>query len=108
MFDDAAFRATKPTALLVNIARGDICDESALTDALREKQIAGAILDVFHQEPLPPEHPLWHIPNVFISPHCSSLTPLYEERAARICEENLRCYLAGKALHNVVDKALEY
>jgi phosphoglycerate dehydrogenase-like enzyme len=75
---------------------------------LREKQLAGAILDVFHQEPLPPEHPLWHLPNVFISPHCSGLTPLYEERAAQICEENLRRYLASEPLWNVVDKAQEY
>jgi phosphoglycerate dehydrogenase-like enzyme len=108
MFDDVAFQAIKPTALLVNIARGAICNEAALLHALREKQIAGAILDVFHQEPLPPEHPLWHLSNVFISPHCSGLSSLYEERAAQICEENLRRYLAGEPLYNVVDKAQEY
>jgi len=108
MFDEAAFQAIKPTALLINIARGDICNEAALIHALREKQLAGAILDVFQQEPLPPEHPLWHLPNAFISPHCSCLTPLYEERAAQICEENLRCYLAGNPLYNLVDKAQEY
>lgn len=108
MFDDAAFEAMKPTALLVNIARGDICNEVALTHALQGKQIAGAILDVFQQEPLPPEHPLRHLPNIFISPHCSGLTPLYEERAAQICEENLRRYLADKPLYNLVDKKREY
>ena len=108
MFDDAAFQAIKPTALLVNIARGAICNEDALIHALREKQIAGVILDVFHQEPLPPEHPLWHFPNVFISPHCSGLSSLYEERAAQVCEENLRRFLADEPLYNVVDKAQEY
>lgn len=108
MFDDAAFQAIKSTALLINIARGAICNEAALTHALQEKQIAGAILDVFHQEPLPPEHSLWHLPNVFISPHCSGLSSLYEERAAQVCEENVRRYLAGMPLYNVVDKDLEY
>lgn len=108
MFDQAAFQAMKSTALLINIARGDICNEAALMHALQETQIAGAILDVFHQEPLPPDHPLWQLPNVFISPHSSSLTSLYEERAARICEENLRRYLADEPLYNIVDKAQEY
>lgn len=104
MFDDTAFQAMKQTALLVNIARGDICNEAALLRALQEKRIAGAILDVFQQEPLPPEHPLWQLPDVFISPHCSSLTPHYEERAARVCLENVRRYLAGEQLWNIVDK----
>lgn len=108
LFDDAAFQAMKETALLINIARGAICNEEALLRALREKQIAGAILDVFHQEPLPADHPLWEFSNVFISPHCSSLTSHYEERAAQVCEENLRRYLRGEPLYNTVDKKQEY
>lgn len=108
MFDDAAFQAMKQTALLVNIARGDICNEGALIHALQEKRIAGAILDVFQQEPLPSEHPLWQLPNVFISPHCSSLTSHYEERAAQVCLENLQRYLAGEQLWNIVDKEQGY
>ncbi len=108
MFDEATFQMMKPTALLVNIARGDICQESALIRALQEKQIAGAILDVFHQDPLPSDHPLWRLPNVFISPHCSSLTSLYAERAAQVCEENLRRYLGGEPMFNIVDKNQEY
>jgi phosphoglycerate dehydrogenase-like enzyme len=108
MFDAAAFRAMKPTAFLVNIARGDIIDEKALIQALEEKQIAGAALDVFDQEPLPSTSPLWHLPNVFISPHVTGLTSQYDERALTIFYENLRRYLAGEPLLNVVDKTLGY
>ncbi len=108
LFDDAAFQAMKPTAFLVNIARGDICNETALVRALEEHLIAGAALDVFHQEPLPPNHPLWHLPNVFISPHIAGLTSQYDERSATIFEENVRRYLAGEPLYNVVDKTQGY
>lgn len=108
MFDAAAFRAMRPTAFLVNIARGGIIDEGALIDALEEKQIAGAALDVFQQEPLPSTSPLWHLPNVFISPHITGLTPQYNERVLMIFYENLRRYLAGEPLLNVVDKAQGY
>ncbi len=108
MFDTRAFEAMKPSAFLVNIARGDICDEAALICALEERQIAGAALDVFHQEPLPSDSPLWHLPNVFASPHISGTTPHYNARAATIFEENLRCYLAGQSLFNVVDKTQGY
>ncbi|HLX56494.1 MAG TPA: D-2-hydroxyacid dehydrogenase [Ktedonobacteraceae bacterium] len=108
LFDRAAFEAMKPTAFLVNISRGDVCNEVALVRALEEKQIAGAALDVFHQEPLPPGHPLWSLPNAFISPHISGLTPHYNGRVAAIFEENLRRYLAGESLYNVVDKTQGY
>jgi phosphoglycerate dehydrogenase-like enzyme len=108
MFDADAFRAMKPTAFLVNIARGDVCDEAALLRALESKQIAGAALDVFHQEPLPPGHPFWRLDNVFISPHVSGHTRHYDEYAATVFEENLRRYLAGELLYNVVDKQSGY
>ncbi len=108
MFDEAAFRAMKSTAFLINIARGDVCDEAALLSALQEKRIAGAALDVFHQEPLPSDHPLWRLPNVFISPHTAGLTPRYDELAATVFEENMRRYLVDKPLYNIVDKAQEY
>lgn len=108
MFNEAAFRAMKPTAFLVNLARGDVCDEADLVRALSEKQIAGAALDVFHTEPLPFNHPLWYLDNVFISPHVAGLTPHYSERAAILFEENLRRYLSGESLHNVVDKERGY
>src|SRR5581483_138588 len=108
MFNGATFQAMRAQAFLVNIARGDICDEAALLRALREQRIAGAALDVFHQEPLPSGHPFWSLPNVFISPHSSGLSSLYDERAAAVFEENLRRYLAGEPFVNVVDKAQGY
>jgi phosphoglycerate dehydrogenase-like enzyme len=108
MFGKEAFRAMKPSAFLVNIARGEICNEVALINAIEEKQIAGAALDVFQQEPLPSDHPLWHFSNVFISPHCASLTPDYDALAATIFEENLRRYLAGESLYNIIEKTLGY
>lgn len=108
MFDEAAFRSMKKTAFLVNIARGDVCDEAALIRALEEKWIAGAALDVFHQEPLPSDNPLFRLPNVIISPHIAGITPHYDERAAMIFEENLRRYVAGEPLYNVVDKEQGY
>ncbi|HEY7982978.1 MAG TPA: D-2-hydroxyacid dehydrogenase [Ktedonobacterales bacterium] len=108
LLDGAAFAAMKPTALLVNIARGDICDEAALVHALTHGQIAAALLDVFHDEPLPPTSPLWALPNVILTPHTSGFTPHYEERAAAIFTENLRRYLAGEALLAVVEPARGY
>lgn len=108
MFNRAAFQAMKPTAFLVNIARGDVCNEADLVLALQEKQIAGAALDVFEQEPLSPGSPLWHLPNVFISPHISGHTPEYDNRVSMIFAENVRRYLAGESLYNVVDKEQGY
>lgn len=76
--------------------------------AFEEKQIAGAALDVFEHVPLPSDSPLWHLPNVFISPHISGLTPKYDERAAELFADNLRRYLTGEPLLNVLDKTLGY
>jgi phosphoglycerate dehydrogenase-like enzyme len=108
LFDSAAFQAMKDSAFLVNIARGEVCDEQALIFALRHKQIAGAALDVFEREPLPADLPLWNMANVFVTPHISGLTSQYNERAATIFETNLRRYLAGEQLYNVVDRARGY
>jgi phosphoglycerate dehydrogenase-like enzyme len=108
MFDEAAFQAMKPSAFLVNFARGEICNELALVRALEEEQIAGAALDVFQQEPLPSDHPLWGFSSVFISPHSAGLTPEYDARAATIFEENLRRYLVGEPLYNLIEKTLGY
>jgi len=108
MFDEAAFNAMKPGSFLVNIARGPITDEAALLRALKEQRIAGAALDVFDQEPLPADHPLWQLPNVLLSPHVTGFTFHYDERAAMIFEENLRRYLAGESLFNLVDKEQGY
>lgn len=108
MFDEAAFQAMKPTAFLVNTARGELCEEAALVQALRDQQIAGAALDVFQEEPLPSDHPLWSLPNAMISPHVSGLSSDYAERAAAIFAENLRRYVARQPLCNLVDKVEGY
>ena len=108
MFNEAAFRAMKRDAFLINIARGSVCEEPALIRALQEGWIGGAALDVFEQEPLPPEHPLWRLPNVLISPHVAGFTPRYDARAAQIFEENLARYMRGEPLLNRVDKARGY
>jgi phosphoglycerate dehydrogenase-like enzyme len=104
----AELRAMKPSAYLVNIARGPIVDEAALAQALRRGWIAGAGLDVFEQEPLPADSPLWALENVLISPHVAGFTPRYDERATALFAENLDRYLSDKPLLNLVDKARGY
>lgn len=108
LFDAAAFEAMKSEALFVNIARGEICDEQALIHALQDRHIAAATLDVFQHEPLETESPLWNLPNVFLTPHISGMTPHYEERALTIFKANLQRYQEGKSLYNRVDKKREY
>jgi phosphoglycerate dehydrogenase-like enzyme len=108
LIDEPAFLAMKPGALLVQISRGGICDEAALVRALKGGLLAGAIIDVFEQEPIPPDNPLWSLPNVMMSPHVSGHSRHYEARAAMILEENLRRYIAGAPLLNVIDRELEY
>lgn len=95
-------RAMKPSAFLVNIARGSVIDEQALVEALRGGEIAGAGLDVFENEPLPSDSPLWNMPNVFISPHISGASPAYSRRFTDLLLENLARYRAGQPLRNVV------
>jgi D-2-hydroxyacid dehydrogenase (NADP+) len=98
----------KPTAFLVNIARGGIVDEGALAAALVEERIAGAALDVFAKEPLPPESRLWDLPNVIISPHVAGIRQDYAVLAIDLFCENLRRYLDGRDMLNVVDKTRGY
>jgi phosphoglycerate dehydrogenase-like enzyme len=95
-------------AYLVNVARGSVVDEDALVDALRRGAIAGAALDVFHEEPLPAASPLWHLPNVILTPHVAGVTPRYFERALELFTDNLERYLAGRPVRNLVDPALGY
>jgi len=90
----------KQTAFIVNISRGEIIEPGALLEALRENKIAGAALDVFPEEPLPPDHPLWKLPNVILTPHIAGNTPHYNERAALLFTENLYHYLADMPLYN--------
>lgn len=98
----------KPTAYLINIARGGIIDEGALVDALNAGRIAGAGLDVFEQEPLPAESPLWEMANVMITPHNAGDSPRSHARFMELFSENLRRYIGGEALLNVVDKQAGY
>ncbi len=100
LFDAARIATMKPTARLYNIGRGALIDEAALAAALTAKRIAGAGLDVFEQEPLPPASPLWALDNVLLTPHVSGITPHYYERAAAIFGQNLRKFLDGMALDN--------
>jgi D-2-hydroxyacid dehydrogenase (NADP+) len=93
---------------LINIARGGIVAENILIRALRERWIAGAGLDVFEKEPLPSESELWKLDNVFISPHTSAATPHYDDRATDLFCENLRRYLRGDELLNLVSKDKGY
>ena len=108
LVDERALRAMKPNAVLVNVARGGVCDEQALERALRERWIGAAALDVFAEEPLPAGHPLWTLDNVLISPHTSAFSPCYDERVVDLFAENLRRYLAGEPLINPVDKRRRY
>lgn len=108
LIDARAFEALKPGACILNIGRGPIIDQEAMIAALRSGKLGGAGLDVTTPEPLPSDSPLWDFNNVIISPHYSGSTPVYEERAFAIFEENLGRYLAGEKLINVVDKRLAY
>jgi phosphoglycerate dehydrogenase-like enzyme len=90
------FAGMKPSAYFINVGRGDTVDESALIDCLRERRIAGAGLDVFRQEPLPPDSPLWNLPNAFIASHMAGLFEEYAEYATPIIVENMRHYVNGR------------
>ncbi len=100
--------AMKPSAFLINVARGEVVDEPALVQALKTGQIAGAGLDVFATEPLPPESEVWGLPNVLITPHMGGSMEDYEGRALDIFLDNLRRFLAGEPLLNQVDKQRGY
>ncbi|MHC1740271.1 MAG: D-2-hydroxyacid dehydrogenase [Anaerolineaceae bacterium] len=108
LFNEEILRAMKPGAYLVVASRGGIVDETALLQALNEKTIAGAVLDVFSREPLPSENPLWKLPNVLITPHISGFSPNYKERAGLMFVDNLSRYLHGEPLLNRVDPQRSY
>ena len=103
-----AFAAMKPTAVLIDVSRGGVIEETALVAALDAKRIRGAALDVFATEPLPAGHPLWGYENVIITPHCSAVYDGWEVKSARMFAENLARYRRGEALVNVVDPARGY
>ena len=108
LLGEPEFRAMKETAYLINIARGQIVQEDVLIQALQEGWISGAGLDVFAQEPLPADSPLWDMRNVMITAHYAGATPRYADRVTGIFTDNLRRYQAGEPLVNVIDKERTY
>lgn len=108
LFDEGSFRAMKPTATFINIGRGATVCESALIQALRQRSIRGAGLDVFETEPLPPESELYLLPNVILSPHCTDRTAAAERRVADLVVDNVQRFIAGQPLRNVTDKQAGY
>ena len=108
LFDAAILGAFKPGAVFVNVGRGTVVDEAALVQRLRDGTIAGAALDVFEQEPLPSDSPLWELDNVIVSPHDTARVPAEVGRQVDVFCENLRAYLDGEPLRNRVDLELLY
>jgi phosphoglycerate dehydrogenase-like enzyme len=108
LFDEELFRTMKPSAFFINVGRGDTVNEKDLVRALKKGWIAGAGLDVFEEEPLPDSNPLWQLDNVILTPHTSGFTPEYDNRATDLFAENLRRYLKGKPLFNLVNRETGY
>ncbi|HXH20786.1 MAG TPA: D-2-hydroxyacid dehydrogenase [Dehalococcoidia bacterium] len=108
LFDDSAFAAMRRGSYLVNVTRGPIVVAEALVRALREGRLAGAGLDVTPLEPLPPDHPLWSMPNVVITPHTAGASQMRGHRNVQRFIENLRRFRAGEPLEGLVDKRKGY
>jgi D-2-hydroxyacid dehydrogenase (NADP+) len=96
MVNAEVFSRMKPTAFFLSLGRGEVIDENALIEVLKAQKIAGAALDVFSQEPLPPDSPFWELDNVIITPHVGGMTDIYIQQAVKIFQENLRRYLKGE------------
>lgn len=105
LFDIAMFRTMKRSAIFMNIGRGATTDLSDLAEALREGHIAGAALDVYQTEPLPPNHPLWRMSNVIMTPHVAADGPYIDDRRTEVFIDNCIRFDQGRPLRNVVDKA---
>jgi len=108
MIGEAQLKAMKPSAILINVARGGVVQEKSLIQSLQEGWIRGASLDVFEQEPLPRENPLWKMENVLLSPHSADYTSDLEASAGRLFVQNFECYLEEKPLFNIVNKKIGY
>lgn len=108
LIDREALAAMRASAYLVNVARGEVIDDAALVEALQKGAIAGAGLDAFREEPLPSSSPYWTLPNCIVTPHVSGYTPKYFEHTLALFRDNLRRFVAGERLRNVVDKRLGY
>ena len=99
MFDARIFRAMKTSAFVINVGRGAVVNEADLIAALREKRIAGAAIDAFSQEPLPPTSPFWSLENVILTPHVGGAHDQYTARAVDLIQTNLEAFLAGRTEH---------
>lgn len=110
LIDREAIASMKETAYLINVARGPVVDEAVLAEALEQKRIAGAVLDVFDEEPLPEDHPFWTMDNVMVTPHISGLSPMYMTRGVDLFIENLSYYTRGEIekMQNVIDVTRQY
>ena len=108
ILDRRAIESLRPDAVVINVGRGELIDEDALIEALRERRIRGAALDVFRTEPLPPDSALWSLPNVLITPHATATTQRFWRREVELIRENLERYLRGEPLRNTVDKEAGY
>jgi phosphoglycerate dehydrogenase-like enzyme len=108
LMNATALAAMRADAYLINVGRGPQVDETALADVLRNRRIAGAALDVFEEEPLPPDSPLWQLENLLVTPHIGSLTEKLWQRHYESFSENLRRYLDHEPLLSVVDKQRGY
>jgi phosphoglycerate dehydrogenase-like enzyme len=106
MFRRPQFQQMKRSAYFINIGRGAIVDLADLTAALQAGEIAGAGLDVFEKEPLPPDHPLWKVENVILTPHVAGYSPRIAERHLGVVLENIRRFVKGEELMNVANKSL--
>src|SRR5207248_2536206 len=105
LMDAARFARMRPSAFFINIGRGKTTRLDDLVEALRSAKIAGAGLDVFEEEPLPPNHPLWNAPNILLTPHVAGYGPYLDNRRLAIIVENGRRFVRGQRLENIVDKA---
>ena len=108
LLDRATIDRLPPSCIFVNVGRGGVVDEAALIDALRGRRIAGAVLDVFATEPLPPDSSLWTLPNVLVTPHAAALSAHENERIVELFVANLRRYLDGEPLAKAVEPGVWY
>eukprot|EP00301_Raphidiophrys_heterophryoidea_P001544 c10741_g1_i3.p1 GENE.c10741_g1_i3~~c10741_g1_i3.p1 ORF type:complete len:157 (+),score=38.00 c10741_g1_i3:441-911(+) len=108
LFSRQVISALPAHAVFINIGRGATVDEPALVEALQQKRIRGAALDVFVQEPLPAKHPFYELENVLLSAHCADLTPDYDVSTLDVFLDNLGRFVQKEQLVNVVDKTLGY
>ncbi len=108
MISGAEFAAMKPSAVVINVGRGPVIDQAALVRALAGKQIRGAGLDVFEQEPIPQDDPIWSLDNVLISPHTADHTSAWLDQAMQFFLEQYERFVSSRPLRNVVNKELGY